>query len=120
VTPFTVRPETVVVVELAAIDVLPKTIGKPLLPPEYCGMFSVPAVNVAGPLEPVVVRANGAVYEPAPLRKLFADPAELRTTPFTVSPVTAVVVELAAIGVLPRVIGNPVAPEIPQAPHDVV
>lgn len=54
-----VRPAIVVVVELEAMDVLPIMMGNPLLPPEYCGIFNVPAEKVAAPLDPVVVRLKG-------------------------------------------------------------
>lgn len=54
-----VRPAIVVVVELEAMDVLPIVMGNPLLPPEYCGIFNVPAEKVAAPLDPVVVRLKG-------------------------------------------------------------
>jgi hypothetical protein len=96
VTPLTVDPVSaipakLVVVELDAIDVDPRIMGKPVPPPA------------------------GVVYAPAPFRKVVADPVSVSETPLTevpvsVRPVNAVVVELDAIEVDPRMIGNPELP----------
>jgi hypothetical protein len=46
-----------------------EVIVSPPLPPEYCGMFKTPALNVAGPLEPAVVMdwTGTCVVEGVPL-----------------------------------------------------
>ena len=50
-------------------------ITMPPLP--YCGIFSVPAENVAAPLVPVVVSEKGAENAPVPFRNVVAAPDEV-------------------------------------------